>query len=147
MFADFSAQALLEYTCAFSLKFPQFCYSERHWFGKDPVFSLIAANNKSFLLCIFGLIVSLAQLPPRREHSFQVPACCWQAFILQRFICYVTIIAIISHLEWVLPQASGELALLSRLSHIPVSSWHSRLPPILGKKKNPRAPPLLSFSF
>ena len=52
---------LHEYADILSLKLPQFRCSGRQCFGKDPTaskFSLLAVNNKSFLLPIFGLVVS-----------------------------------------------------------------------------------------
>ena len=65
---------LHEYARTLSLKLPQFRCSGRHCFEKDPTtskFSLLAVNNKSFLLPIFGLVVSWPDTY-RGEPSFQV---------------------------------------------------------------------------
>ena len=45
-----TTQALHEYTCALSLKHPQFCCSKRHCFGKDPQCSYLLQEmmNPSF---------------------------------------------------------------------------------------------------
>ena len=68
---------LHEYACTLSLQLPQFRYSGRHFFGKDPTaskFSLLSVSNKSFLLPIFDLVVSWPDTLQRGEPSFQVTA-------------------------------------------------------------------------
>ena len=136
---------LYEYTCAFSLKFPQFCYSERHWFGKDPVFSLIAANNKSFLLCnfCFGCVFWL------NSHQEENTVFRYQ-HVAGRLLFYrglfVMLLLLLSFLIW-----NGFYYKLRESQHSHLGCHTSLLvlgvPPILSQKKNPRAPPLLSFSF
>lgn len=54
-------KALYEYAHTLSLKIPQFCCS-----GKQ---CLLAANDKSVLLCSFGLVVSFGLTPTTNQFS------------------------------------------------------------------------------
>ena len=55
-----------EYERSLSLKLPQFCCSGRHRFGGDPTCSYLL--QESFLLPIFGLVVSIGVTPTKRQH-------------------------------------------------------------------------------
>ena len=59
-----------EYAYTLSLKLTQFWGLGRHCLGKNPQWSLIAANNKSFFLVIFGLVVSFDLTSTKKWNQF-----------------------------------------------------------------------------
>ena len=64
----YTTQAPHEYVCTLTLKLPQVCcLGEKLLWEKSQVFSLFAAGNKSFLLLIFGLVVSFGSTPTKRQ--------------------------------------------------------------------------------
>ena len=64
-----------EYARPLSWKFPPFCRWGDTASGKILVFSLLVANNKSFLLLIFGLVVSFSLTPTKRWTQFSGNIC------------------------------------------------------------------------